>query len=72
MKEQICRKGHIRIPFHDTYSVSPNSIFNNASGPSIMKSKVIYAFSILKNRKAQGKDNIHAELLKLVNITKLC
>jgi len=37
-----------------------------------MVSEVRYALSTLKDRKAPGQDNIHAEILKLVNVEQLC
>lgn len=42
------------------------------SGPSITISEVNYALSTLKNKKAPGQDNIHAEVLKLFNTKQLC
>jgi hypothetical protein len=51
---------------------TPSDIYNNASGTPIMESKVVYAFSVLKNRKAPEGSNIHVEILRLVNSGKLC
>jgi len=48
--------------------MAPN-ISSNTSDPSIMESKVVYTLSALKNKK--GEENIHAEVLKLVNTRKL-
>jgi hypothetical protein len=58
---------------HDD-SVAPSSIFNNVSGPPMIESEIIYAFSTSKNRKALEKDDEYVEVnsLKLVNTRKLC
>jgi len=37
-----------------------------------MESEVIYRLSAFKNGKAPEEDNIHADMLRLINTGKLC
>lgn len=72
--QDICNilEEYIQELFENIRAVAPKDIPNNASGPPILESEVTYAFSTLRNRKSPGKDNIHAEVLKLINTKKLC
>lgn len=58
--------------FEVTRVVAPKNIPNNAFDPPILESEMAYALSTLRNRKPLGEDNIHAEVIKLINTKMLC
>jgi len=68
--KEICKiwEEYIRELFDDVRSEIPSGIFSNAFGSPIIESEVVYAHSEFKNEKALEKDNIYAEMLRLVNI----
>jgi len=76
--QNICREWeeYIRDLFDDICLMTLTGICSNASDPSILESEMVYSFSILKNRKVPGENNIqlvtYAEIRKLVSTKKFC
>jgi len=81
--QNICKEWeeYIRDLFDDICLMTLTGICSNASDPSILESEMVYAFSILKNRKVPGENNsnisniqlaTYAEIRKLVRTKKFC
>lgn len=63
---QIWRKYAINL-FNDDRPESSTTEISNLSGPSILKSEIIYAIKLMKNNKTPGPDDMYSETFHLIN-----